>query len=73
MIPIIFKIKYSEAATGGVTENTWVICVPVNFAKFLRRPFYRTPPDDCFWALTIFKKQLKMMENGHIFQVWGTF
>ena len=39
MIPIIFKIKYSEAATGGVTENTWVICVPVNFEKFLRRPF----------------------------------
>ena len=23
-------------------------CFPVNFAKFLRTPFYRTPLDDCF-------------------------
>ena len=24
-------------------------CFPVNFAKFLRTPFQRKPPDDCFY------------------------
>ena len=24
-------------------------CFPVNFAKFLRTPFFRTPPHDCFF------------------------
>ena len=24
-------------------------CFPVNFVKYLRTPFYRTPLDDCFW------------------------
>ena len=27
----------------------WYSCFPVNFAKFLRTPFYRTPLGDCFW------------------------
>ena len=50
MIPIIFKIKHSEAANGDVKKmffkclqnsqkNIWVMCVPVNFAKFWRTPF----------------------------------
>ena len=25
----------------------WHRCFPVNFAKFLREPFYRKPPGDC--------------------------
>ena len=28
----------------------WDRWFPVNFEKFLRRPFYRTPLDDCFWC-----------------------
>ena len=27
-------------------------CFPVNFAKFLRTPFYRTPLGDCFYEHT---------------------
>ena len=30
------------------------MCFPVNFAKFLRTPFYRTPPNDYFHSLNIF-------------------
>ena len=29
-------------------KRFWYRCFPVNFAKFLRTPYYRTPPDDCF-------------------------
>ena len=29
-------------------------CFPVNFAKFLRASFYRTPPDDC-WTFVLRK------------------
>ena len=28
-------------------------CSRVNSAKFLRTPFNRTPPDNCFWALKL--------------------
>ena len=29
-------------------KRLWHRCFPVNFAKFLRTPFYRILPDDCF-------------------------
>ena len=29
-------------------KSLWHRCFPVNFAKFLRIPFYRTPQGDCF-------------------------
>ena len=29
-------------------KRVWHRCLPVNFAKFLRTFFSRTPPDDCF-------------------------
>ena len=29
-------------------KKLWHRCFPVNFAKFLRTPFYRTLLDDCF-------------------------
>ena len=44
--------KLTEAATRGVLyeklfleilQNSQENCFPVNFAKFLRTPFYRTP------------------------------
>ena len=27
-------------------------CFPMNFAKFLRKLFYKTPSGDCFWHLS---------------------
>ena len=33
--------------------RVWHRCFPVNFAKFLRKPFYRTTPRDCIYALFI--------------------
>ena len=39
--------------------------------SFEEHPFYKAPPDDYFWTLTIFEK--KNIENEHIFQAWGIF
>ena len=39
---VFFKILQNSQETP-VPEET-----PVNFAKSLRTPFYRTTPDDCF-------------------------
>ena len=33
-------------------KRLWHRCFPVNFVKFLRTPFYRTP-DNCFWLFFI--------------------
>ena len=32
----------------------WHRCFPVNFAKFLRTAFYRTPLRDSFWIILLF-------------------
>ena len=34
-------------------KRLWHRCFPVNFVKFLRTPFCRTPLDDCFYFLRI--------------------
>ena len=31
-------------------KKLWHRCFPVNFANFLRTPFFRTPLDDCFYT-----------------------
>ena len=35
----------------SMPKRLWNRCVPVNFLKFLRAPFYRTPLGDYFWDL----------------------
>ena len=30
-------------------QRLWYRCFHVNYRKFLRPPFYRTPSNDCFW------------------------
>ena len=37
-----------EQACNFIIKRLWRRCFPVNFAKFLRTPFYRTLLDDCF-------------------------
>ena len=37
-----------EQACNFFIKRLWRRCFPVNFAKFLRTPFYRTLLDDCF-------------------------
>ena len=41
------KIKIVRPATL-LKKRLWNRCFPVNFAKFLRTPFYRTPLVNCF-------------------------
>ena len=35
-------------ACNFIKKWPWHRCFPVNFVKFLRTPFYKTPPGDCF-------------------------
>ena len=83
IIPIIFKIKHLEVANGDVKKMFFKCllnsqekpewCVFLwTLRSFEEHPFYKTPPDDYFWTLTIFEKK-KMIENEHIFQAWGIF
>ena len=47
-------------------------CFPVNFANFLRAPFYIIPPDDCFCneeELSLFVKLKFSMDDIHIFLI----
>ena len=46
---IILQISQnSQENTCLALGRLWHRCFPVNFAKFLRTPFYRTSPGDCF-------------------------
>ena len=42
-------------------KRLWHRCFPVNFAKFLRAPSYRTPLDGCFYACSRTKKLLRLL------------
>ena len=39
----------------------WNRCFPASFVKFSWTPFYRTPPDDCFyeWVKQVFKLDIR--------------
>ena len=43
----LFFNKVARPATL-LKKRLWSKCFPVNFAKFLRTLFYRTPPEDYF-------------------------
>ena len=47
---VSFLIKCLKPATL-LQKRLWHRCFPVNFAKFLRTFFYRTPLGDCFYRL----------------------
>ena len=45
----LIKLQVSSLEPATFLKNRlWYRCFPVNFAKFLRTSFYRTPPGDCF-------------------------
>ena len=55
------------------TRKTWVMCVPVNFAKFWRTPFLQNTSGRLLLNTDNIWKKKKMIENEHIFQAWGIF
>ena len=80
----LFFNKVARLGLNFIKKETWHRCFPVNFAKFLRTPFYRTPPEDCFcdvlglkeshykhdnYAYEKLKKQLKREEDGW-YETW---
>ena len=42
-------------------KRLWHKCFPVNYAKFLRTTFYRTPPDGCFCKWRFFTNIMKIL------------
>ena len=52
---ILFFNKVTGLRPATLFKNIlWHRYFPVNFVKFLRIPFYRTPPDDCFSTFFLF-------------------
>ena len=51
-VRVFFLIKLQ--ACNFIKKRPWHRCFPVNFAKFKRTHFYRTPLGDCFYITTIF-------------------
>ena len=41
---------FNKVASGAQKRDSGYRCFFVNFATFLRTPFYRTPRCDCFWT-----------------------
>ena len=48
--PLFYKVVGLRPATL-LKKRLWHWCFPVNFAKFLRTFFYRTPLGDCFYRV----------------------
>ena len=48
-VPILFFNKVAGLRPASLLKKRpWHRCFPLNFAKFLRTPFYRRPLGDCF-------------------------
>ena len=52
----LFFNKVADQACNFIKKRLWHRCFPVNFAKFLKTSFYRTPPDDWFLKKGIAKR-----------------
>ena len=50
----LFFNKNAGATCNFIKKETLTQMFPVNFAKFLRTPFYRTPLDNCFGVCLIY-------------------
>ena len=50
------KVAGPEPATL-LKKRLWHKCFPMNFAKFLRIPFHRTPLNDCFSTIQHFRAE----------------
>ena len=50
------KVACPERATL-LKKRLWHKCFPMNFAKFLRTPFHRTPLNDCFSTIQHFRAE----------------
>ena len=47
----VFLTKMADRKPATLSKTRlWHMCFLVNFVKFLRTTFLRTPPDDCFWT-----------------------
>ena len=46
---LLFNKVAGFRPTNLLKKRLWHRCFPVNFTQFLRTPFYRTSPEDCFW------------------------
>ena len=47
----LFLIKLQAEARNFIKKDTLTHVFSSDFCKILKKPFYRTPQDDCFWFL----------------------
>ena len=45
---------YNKGPASLLKKRLWHRCFPMNFVKFLRTPFHRTPLNDCFSTIQHF-------------------
>ena len=62
---VSFLIKLQESAFNFFKKETLAQVFSVNSAKFLRAPFYITPPEDCFCRERIWIKiKIEFQKNS---------
>ena len=49
-----FREKRPCQSFSLLKKRLWHRFIPMNFEKFLRTPFYKTSPGDCFWFSDLF-------------------
>ena len=62
MESLISKVKGLHPATL-FRKKLQHKCFTLNFAKFLRTPFYLTPPHDCFWIFILCSDKKYLLRN----------
>ena len=45
-----YSVWRRERPATLLKKRLWLRCFPMNFARFLRTSFYKTPLDNCLWA-----------------------
>ena len=65
------KVTGLRPATS-LKKRLWHRCFSVNFVKFLRTPFYRTPLDDCFLIFWYFQKipEIPFVSHQKDWKIW---
>ena len=53
-VKVSFLIKLQAEPCDFIKKRLQHRCFPVNFARFLIKPFYRTSADDCFCSMAMY-------------------
>ena len=66
----LFKQSFRPQSSNFIKKRLWHRCLPVNFSKFSRTFFNRTPLDDCFCLERLRKKLTAKTLFSHSTPSW---